>query len=96
MKKDRLDQLRDRMLDAPNEIDEGHLPPRFKEARTALIEAITNMEATGIANETLVTVLLAEMLPRMVHQNGPAWAAAMLAKLAHNIGAGASQAGMRQ
>lgn len=95
MKRAPLDQLRDRMLDAPDEIDEQHLPPRFKEARTALIEAITNMEATGIANETLITVMLAEMLPRMVHQNGPTRAAAMLAKLAHNIGAGASPSGLQ-
>jgi hypothetical protein len=96
MKRTPLDQLRDRLLDAPNEVDERHLPPRFNEARTALVEAITNMEAIGIPNETLLTVMLAEMLPRMVHQNGPEWAAAMLAKLAHNIGAGVSPAGMRQ
>jgi hypothetical protein len=96
MKRAPLDQLRERMLDAPNEVDERHLPPRFREARTALVEAISNLEAIGIPNETLVTVLLAEMLPRMVHQNGPAWAAATLAKLAHNIGAAASPAGIRQ
>jgi hypothetical protein len=91
-----LDQLRDRMLDAPDEVDDRHLPPRFKEARCALVEALTSMEATGMPNETLVTVMLAEMLPRMVHQNGPEWAAAMLVKLARNIGAGASPPGMRQ
>ncbi len=91
-----LDQLRDRMLDAPDEDEDRHLPPRFKEARCALVEALTSMEATGMPNETLVTVMLAEMLPRMVHQNGPEWAAAMLVKLARNIGAGTSPAGMRQ
>ena len=91
-----LDQLRDRMLDAPNEVDEMHLPPRFKEAREALGQIIARLEANGIPNETLVTVMLSEMLPRMVHQNGPEWAAAMLFKLAHNIGAGASPSGMSQ
>jgi len=91
-----LDRLRDRMLDAPDAVDENHLPPRFKEARSLLVEAITNMESAGIPNDAIVTVMLAEMLPRMVHQNGPAWAAAMLAKLAHNIGAGASPSGAVQ
>jgi hypothetical protein len=96
MKRSPLDQLRDRMFDAPNEVDEMHLPPRFKEAREALRKTIARLETSGIPNETLVTVMLSEMLPRMVHQNGPAWAAAMLLKLAHNIGAGASPLGMRQ
>jgi hypothetical protein len=91
-----LDRLRDRMLDAPAEVEDRHLPPRFNEARRALAEALAAMEAAGMPNETLVTVMLAEMLPRMVHQNGPEWAAAMLAKLARNIGAGASPAGTRQ
>jgi hypothetical protein len=91
-----LDRLRDRMLDAPDEVEDRHLPPRFNEARASLVEALAGMEATGMPNETLVTVMLAEMLPRMVHQNGPEWAAAMLVKLARNIGAGASPAGMRQ
>jgi hypothetical protein len=96
MKRTPLDQLRDRMLDAADEVDERHLPLRFTEARSALVEAISNLEAIGIPNETLVTVMLAEMLPRMVRQNGPEWAATMLAKLARNIGAGASPAGIRQ
>jgi hypothetical protein len=91
-----LDRLRDRMLDAPDELDESHLPFRFKEARSLMAEAISKLEAAGIPNETLVTVMLAEMLPRMVHQNGPAWAAAMLAKLAQNIGTGRSPAGSMQ
>jgi hypothetical protein len=96
MNRSPLDQLRDRMLDAPDEVEERRLPPRFKEARCALAAALAGMEAAGMPNETLVTVMLAEMLPRMVHQNGPEWAAAMLAKLARNIGAGTSPAGMRQ
>jgi hypothetical protein len=91
-----LDRLRDRMLEAPDELDESHLPFRFKEARSVLVQAISELEAGGIPNETLVTVMLAEMLPRMVHQNGPTWAAAMLAKLAQNIGAGNSPAGSMQ
>jgi hypothetical protein len=91
-----LDQRRDRMLDARNEIDEGHLPARFKEARSVLAEALTKMEGVGIPNATIVTVMLAEMLPRMVHQNGPVWAATMLVKLAQNIRSGASPLGSMQ
>jgi hypothetical protein len=40
MKRTPLDQLRDRMLIATDEVDERHLPPRLKEARSALVEAI--------------------------------------------------------
>jgi hypothetical protein len=36
------------------------------------------------------------MLPRMVHQNGPEWTAATLAKLARDIGTGAGPAGTTQ
>ena len=91
-----LDRLRDRMLNAPNEIDDEHLPPRFNEARAVLADALAKMDSAGIPGETFVAVMLAEMLPRIVHQNGPAWASAMLAKLAHSIGGGASPAGSIQ
>jgi hypothetical protein len=90
MKRTPLDRVRDRLLETPNEIDESHLPPKFKEARSILADAIASMEVAGISSETLVTVMLAEMLPRMVQQNGPVWAATMLAKLAQNIRAEAT------
>jgi hypothetical protein len=96
MKRSPLDQFRDRMLEAPAEIDAQHLPPRFEEARRALAETLSGLEATGIPGETLVTVMMAEMLPRIVHLNGPEWTAVMLAKLARNIAAGVSPAGLRQ
>ena len=96
MKPKPLDALRDRMLAAPDDIAPSRLPPRFKEARTAFVKAIARLEAAGIPNETLVVVMLTQMLPRMVHENGPAWAAATLAKLANDIGVGASPAGRRQ
>jgi len=96
MKRNPLDQLRDRMLATPDEVDQSHLPPRFGEARAAFIDTIARLEADGIPTETLVTVMLTQMLPRMVHQNGPQWAAATLAKLAYDIWTGASPAGMTQ
>jgi hypothetical protein len=65
-------------------------------ARSAFVETIARLEAIGVPNHTLVTVMLTQMLPRMVHQNGPQWTAATLAKLACDISAGASPAGMTQ
>ena len=92
-----LDQLLDRMLEAPNEVDALHLPPRFDEARQAFVRVIDRLQRKGVPNDTLVTVMLAEMLPRMVHQNGPEWAAPTLGKLAPQILiAGVSPAGKRQ
>lgn len=91
-----LDQLRDRMLEAPNDVDALHLPPRFDEARQAFVRVIDRLQRKGVPNDTLVTVMLAEMLPRMVHQNGPEWAAATLAKIAQSLVAGLSPAGKQQ
>jgi hypothetical protein len=83
-----MQTLRDRMLDAPDEIDEARLPPRFREARALLRESIARAEAAGVLPETIVTVLMSEMMPRMVETYGPIWVAAMLTKLAANIRAG--------
>ena len=91
-----LDQLRDRMLEAPNEVDSPHLPQRFHEARQAFVRVIDRLQRKGVPNDTLVTVMLAEMLPRMVHQNGPEWTAATLGKLAQSLLAGVPPVGKRQ
>jgi hypothetical protein len=96
MKRSPLDQLRDRLLTAPDEVNQSHLPPRFREARAVFVDTIARLEAAGIPNETLFTVMLTQMLPRMVHQNGPAWAAATPVKLARDIGGGAYPADTRQ
>ena len=91
-----LDQLRDRLLEAPDDVDAVHLPPRFGEARQALVRVIDRLQRKGVPNDTLVTVMLAEMLPRMVHGNGPEWAAATLGKIAQSLIAGASPVDKRQ
>ena len=96
MSRDALNTLRDRMLEAPDEIDEQRLPERFTEARAALRDAIARIEASGISNETLITVMLSEMLPRMVHGCGPVWTSALLSKLAKSIGEGSAPDCMRQ
>ena len=81
------------MLAAPDKINQSHLPPRFRETLAAFMKTIAQLEATGVPNQTLVTVMLTQMLPRMVHQSGPAWTAATLAKLARDIGAGVAPTG---
>lgn len=96
MKHDPLDRLRDRMLRAPDDVDALNLPPRFQEAQEAFTRVISRLQRKGIPEETLVTVMLAEMLPRMVHHSGPARTAATLAKLAQSLSAGVSPPGKRQ
>jgi hypothetical protein len=46
------------------------------------------MESIGIADGTAAAVMLSETLPRMAHERGPEWLAAMLAKLSQHIRAG--------
>jgi hypothetical protein len=89
-----IGELRDQMLEAPEGIDE--LPPQFMDARSRVREAIALIEAAGIPNETLVAVLMSEMLPRMVHDRGPLWTATLLAQLSHEIGTGAAPSCARQ
>jgi hypothetical protein len=47
MSRDALNTLRDRMLEAPDEIDAQRPPERFTEARAALRDAIARIEASG-------------------------------------------------
>jgi hypothetical protein len=96
MKPNPLDQLRDRMLEAPNDVDTLHMLPRLREAQQAFTRVISRLQRKRTPNDALVTVMFAEMLPRMVHQNGPESAAVTLAKLARSLSAGMSPAGKRQ
>ena len=59
-------------------------------------DAITRLEAAGVPDLTLVAVMLSEMIPRMVRENGLEWAAAVLTDLASNIRAGVVQSRTRQ
>ena len=84
-------------MDAPDEVAPHNLPPRFGEARVAAVaHVLARLESEGIPAETLVMVMMAEALPRMVHQNGPEWAAAMLTRLAYSLTPSASPGGTRQ
>lgn len=96
MTKTPFESLRDQMLSAPDECNEMNLPPRFTEARTELRETLKRLEQNGVPNETIVTLMLSEMLPRMVFERGPVATAAILGKLAHNIGDGVAPNTTRQ
>jgi hypothetical protein len=84
------------MLAGADQIDHRRVPARFDEAQARMRDAIARLEAAGVPDLTLVAVMLSEMIPRMVRENGPEWAAAVLTNLASNIRAGAVQSRTRQ
>ena len=71
-----------------DELDSGTFPPDFSIARDAIRTAIAQAAAAGAPDETTLAALLAETLPRLVNAYGPQHAAIILARLAHDIGAG--------
>jgi len=73
-----LRRLRDQLLAAPDEMDARDLPPGFEEARVIIRDAIARIAASGIADQTFAAALMSETLPRMIHDRGPGWVAAML------------------
>lgn len=81
-------QTHDETCSARNEREEHEPAARFGEARAHIASAIRRAERDGISGETLAFALMSEALPRIVHTHGRAWAAEMLAKLAHRIRAG--------
>ena len=72
------------------------MPARFDEAHASMRDEIARLAAAGVPELTLVAVMLSEAIPRMVHENGPEWAAAVLTNLASNISPGAVQSRTRQ
>lgn len=88
--------LGERLLKAQDEVDLSVLPPRFGEARQSIREGIAHSRTAGIGDETLAAVLFSEALSRLVDLYGPAWVAAMLAKLSKEIASGAAPNCRRQ
>jgi hypothetical protein len=80
--------LQDRLLAVADEIDPDLMPPNFHAARDTIRRAIAGAAAAGIPEATTLAVLMAEALPRLVNAYGPPRAAVILARLAHDIGAG--------
>jgi hypothetical protein len=84
------------MLAAADDIEERCVPARFDEARASMRDEIARLATAGVPDLTLVAVMLGEAIPRMVHENGPEWAAAVLTNLASNVSSGAAQSRTRQ
>lgn len=64
------------------------IPPGFLQGRDRIRNGIAQASASGVPDASLLAVLLAETLPRLVNAYGPAHAAVVLSRLAHDIGAG--------
>jgi len=75
-----VDRLREELLHPPDEMDASVEPSRFDEARNHIRVAIERIERAGIPTETLHAVLMSETLPRLIHEHGQLWVAAMLAQ----------------
>jgi hypothetical protein len=84
------------MLAASGEIEGGRVPARFDEARASMRDEIARLVAAGVPDLTLVAVMLTEVIPRMVHENGSEWAASVLTHLASNIRSGEVHGRTRQ
>ncbi|MGD9921983.1 MAG: hypothetical protein AB7V13_11125 [Pseudorhodoplanes sp.] len=63
-------------------------PPYFATAREFIRQGIARTVAGEIPEATTLAVLMAETLPRLVNAYGPARAAVILSRLAHDIHAG--------
>jgi hypothetical protein len=95
MKHDPLKSLRASMQVAPDTIAPARQAAHFGKAQDVLRKSVARLEAAGISNETIVAAMLTETLPRMVYENGAAWASMTLAKLAHSLDVSGSAAGPR-
>jgi hypothetical protein len=75
---------------AASQDDNTHeiIPPGFLQARDCLRSGIGQANASAIPETSLLAALLAETLPRLVNTYGPAQAAVILSRLAHDIGSG--------
>jgi hypothetical protein len=71
-----------------DEFDSDAVPSGFGDARNAIRNGIAQASAIGTPDSTTLAVLMAETLPRLVDAYGPNRAAVILARLAHDIGAG--------
>jgi hypothetical protein len=78
----------DRRLTSHEDDMSETMPPGFLQGRDCIRNGIAQATASGIPDGSLLAVLLAETLPRLVNAYGPAHAAVILSRLAHDIGAG--------
>ena len=71
-----------------DEVASELFPPGFLQARDCIRSGIAQAAAAGLPDASLLAVLMAETLPRLINAYGPAQAAVILSRLAHDIGAG--------
>lgn len=80
--------LQDHRVASQDDDTHNIIPPGFLQARDCLRSGIGQANASGIPEASLLAALLAETLPRLINVYGPAHAAVILSRLAHDIGAG--------
>lgn len=80
-----MKQLRDRLLQATDEMESTGAPPRIAEVREILRKALRKAEQSKIPEQTSAAALLAEALPRVIACYGPAQTASLLIDLARQI-----------
>ncbi len=83
-----MTSLRDTLLDAPANLDPEGMPEGFAQARDAIRRGIRDASDAGATEATQLAVLLSEALPRLVDVYGPARAAIILSRIAHDIASG--------
>jgi hypothetical protein len=86
-KRPSMKMLRDRLLEAADNMESAGAPPRLAEATQTLRKALRKVERCGIKDDTTAAALMAEALPRIIACYGPAHTAALLIDLARSIGA---------
>jgi hypothetical protein len=78
-------QVRQQLSRAVDRFDESQLPPRFADARTRLHAALSELEADGVREETLIAATVNELLPRLLARHGLLGAGAILRRIADGI-----------
>ena len=74
----------------PCDVRPASLPIHERSGRDALRAGIRAAEITGLSGSALLATLISETLPRLVNAYGPANAALILTRIAHDIRAGAA------
>jgi len=80
-----MHQLRERLHRATEQFDESKLPPRFSDTRDRMRQFLDQLEADGVREETLITVLINEVLPRLLARHGLLGTGAILRRLAEGL-----------
>ncbi|ARQ01470.1 hypothetical protein [Pseudorhodoplanes sinuspersici] len=86
----------DRALLEPDGINLTDPSSQHCRGRDAIRIGIAQAETTGLIGSTLLAILMSETLPRLVNVYGPANAALILARIAHEIRTGTAPNTTRQ